>query len=138
VEQAVILYDADCGFCLWSLHKILAWDRHNRLRPVALQDPEADRLLPGMDTRQKMRSWHLVTPDGTVYSSGAAVPPLMRLLPGGTPVAALASTFPGSTESLYRWVARNRGTIGRVLRSRRDSATPDRRTASSSSRRSSR
>ena len=138
MKRAIILYDADCGFCLWSLHKILAWDRHNRLRPVALQDAEADRLLGGMDKRQKMRSWHLVTPDGKVYSSGAAVAPLMQLLPGGTPFAALASAFPRSTESVYRWVARNRGTLGRVLHARRDSATPGRRSASSSSRRSSR
>jgi predicted DCC family thiol-disulfide oxidoreductase YuxK len=136
VKKAVILYDADCGFCLWSLHRILAWDRNNRLRPVALQDAEADRLLPGMDERQKMRSWHLVTPDGKVYSSGAAVAPLMRLLPAGTPLAALASTFPRSTESLYRWVARNRGKLGRVLHARGDSATPGTKSASSRSRRS--
>ncbi len=136
MKKAVILYDADCGFCLWSLHKILAWDRHNRLRPVALQDAEADRLLPGMDEKRKMRSWHLVTPDGKVYSSGAAVAPLMRLLPGGTPFAALASAFPRPTESLYRWVARNRGTLGRVLHARRDSATPGTKSASSRSRRS--
>ena len=136
MKKAIILYDADCGFCLWSLRKILAWDRNNRLRPVALQDAEADRLLPGMDERQKMRSWHLVTPDGKVYSSGAAVAPLMQLLPGGTPFASLASAFPRSTESLYRWVARNRGTLGRVLHARRGPATPGRKTASSRSRRS--
>ena len=136
MQQAVILYDADCGFCLWSLHKILAWDRHNRLRPVPLQDAEADRLLAGMDKRQKMRSWHLIMPDGTVYSSGAAVAPLMQLLPGGTPIAALASAFPRSTESLYRWVARNRGTLGRALHARPDSSTPGKKTASSRSRRS--
>jgi predicted DCC family thiol-disulfide oxidoreductase YuxK len=138
VQRAIILYDADCGFCLWSLQKILAWDRHNRLRPVALQDPEAARLLPGMEERQRMRSWHLVTEDGTVYSSGAAVAPLMRLLPGGTPFAAVASAFPRSTESLYRWVARNRGTLGRVLRAGRDPSMRGRRSASSRSRRSSR
>ena len=138
MARAVILYDADCGFCLWSLEKILAWDRHKRLRPVALQDPEADRLLPGMDHRQKMRSWHLVLPDGGVYSSGAAVAPLMKLLPGGTPLAVVAAAFPGSTDALYRWVARNRGTLGRVLRARRNRPTPGTRSASSRSRRPSR
>ncbi len=35
-----ILYDADCGFCKWSLDKVLLWDRRGRLRPVAIQSPE--------------------------------------------------------------------------------------------------
>jgi predicted DCC family thiol-disulfide oxidoreductase YuxK len=58
---AAILYDADCGFCRWSLGKLLAWDRPRRLRPVALQDPEADALLGGMEEERRMASWHLVT-----------------------------------------------------------------------------
>ena len=40
-----VLYDADCGFCRWCLAQLLRLDRHGRLRPVALQDPEADLLL---------------------------------------------------------------------------------------------
>jgi predicted DCC family thiol-disulfide oxidoreductase YuxK len=114
VTPAAILYDADCGFCKWSLSRFLAWDRHGRLRPVALQDPEADMLLPGMSQERKMASWHLVV-DGRVYSGGAAFPPLFRLLPGGRPFAALAAAFPGTTERLYRWVSRNRGRLGRRL-----------------------
>src|SRR5438552_9339455 len=31
-EQSVLLYDQDCGFCRWSLDKILAWDRAKRWR----------------------------------------------------------------------------------------------------------
>ena len=40
-----VLYDRDCGFCRWSLDKILAWDRRRRLRPVAIQSEEGQRLL---------------------------------------------------------------------------------------------
>jgi predicted DCC family thiol-disulfide oxidoreductase YuxK len=115
MERPAILYDADCGFCRWSTDRLLAWDRHRRLRPVALQSPEADRLLGGMDEDRKMSSWHLVTPDGRVYSAGPAVPPLMRLLPGGRPLAVLAETFPGLTQRLYRWVADHRDRIAKVL-----------------------
>ncbi|MGH3029526.1 MAG: thiol-disulfide oxidoreductase DCC family protein [Gaiellaceae bacterium] len=96
------LFRPICGFCRWSLGKILAWDRYGRLRPVALQDSEADALLPGMDPERKMASWHLVTPNGRVHSAGAAFPPLLRLLPGGRPLAAVAATFPGLTERGYR------------------------------------
>jgi len=116
MERAAILFDSDCGFCRWSLTRILAWDRHGRLRPVALQDPEADALLGSMDPERRMASWHLVTPTGRVYSGGAAFPPLLRLLPGGRPLAALTAAFPGATEQAYRWVARNRGALGRRLR----------------------
>jgi predicted DCC family thiol-disulfide oxidoreductase YuxK len=111
----VILYDADCGFCRWSLVKILAWDRRRRLRAVTLQDPESDGLLRGMEAGRKFGSWHLVTPRGEIYSAGAAVPPLLRLLPGGRPLAALAAAFPRTNERLYQWVARNRDRFGRRL-----------------------
>src|SRR5437867_2371974 len=103
----VLLYDADCGFCRWSLDKILARDRDGRTRAVPLQSPEADTLLPGMDPRTKMASWHLVTPNGTVYSAGAAVPPLLRLLPRGRGLAAAAGAVPPLTGFAYRLVAKN-------------------------------
>ena len=113
--RAVVLYDEDCGFCRWSLAKVLAWDREGRIRPVPLQSEEADRLLPGMEQEQRMASWHLVTEDGRVSSAGAAVAPLADLLPLGAPVALVARTLPGTTERVYRWVAEHRDELGRRL-----------------------
>jgi len=107
--QATLLYDRSCGFCRRCVERILRWDRHRRVRPVALQDPEADILLDGLEEHARLGSWHLVTADGRVYSAGAAFPPLLRLLPGGRPLAAVAAVFPGLTERGYRWVARTRG-----------------------------
>jgi predicted DCC family thiol-disulfide oxidoreductase YuxK len=109
MAQAVLLFDGRCGFCRRSAERILRWDRHGRLRPVALHDPEADELLGGMDEERKLASWHLVTPDGRVHSAGAAFPPLLRLLPGGRPLAWLTGAFPGLTERTYQHVARTRG-----------------------------
>ena len=116
MERTAVLFDADCGFCRRSLCAILAWDRRRRLRAVALQSPEADELLRGMDPERKMSTWHLVTPDGRISSGGEAVPHLARLLPGGAPIARLTSAFPGTTDRLYRWVAEHRGRLGRLLR----------------------
>jgi predicted DCC family thiol-disulfide oxidoreductase YuxK len=107
-----ILYDRDCGFCRWSLAKLLGWDRHRRLRPVALQDPAADRLLAGMSEEERMASWHLVEPGGTVHSGGAAFAPLLRMLPGGVPLAGVAERMPGLMEGGYRFVAGHRSAIG--------------------------
>lgn len=123
----MVLYDADCGFCRWSIDKILALDRRGRLRPVALQSEEADRLLQGMDAETRMASWHLITPDGVVHSGGAVVPPLARLLPGGAPVAALAGALPGATDRAYRLVARNRDRLGRWLGAQACAVDPSRR-----------
>jgi predicted DCC family thiol-disulfide oxidoreductase YuxK len=114
VEQAIVLYDLDCGFCRWCLSKLLAWDRRGRLRPVALQEPEADRLLEGMAEEERMGSWHLVT-GGEVRSAGAAFPGLLRLLPGGRPLAALTAAAPRLTERCYRFVADRRSWFGRLV-----------------------
>ncbi len=113
--QSTLLYDADCGFCRWSLARVLRWDRRQALRPLALQNPEADELLADLDEGRRRGSWHLVTAEGRVYSGGDAVAPLADLLPGGAPVAALARLFPATTRRLYRFVARHRGDLGRRL-----------------------
>lgn len=114
-EPFLVLYDRDCGFCRWSLAKLLAWDRRRRLRPVAVQEPEAARLLAVMSEEERMASWHLVGPEGEVRSAGAALGPLLRLLPGGRPLGALAQRLPRTSELGYGWVARRRGLLGRLL-----------------------
>lgn len=115
MESWSILYDEDCGFCRWSLAKVLAWDRFRRLEAVSLQSDVADDLLGDMDDRRKLASWHLVAPNGTIWSAGAAAAPLFRLLPGGKVLAAIAAAFPGLTEFLYRLVASNREKLAEML-----------------------
>lgn len=117
MSGAVLLYDADCGFCRLAVDKVLAWDRARALRPVALQSPEADKLLPGLSDETKMASWHLVI-GGSVHSGGAVAPPLLQLLPGGRPLARIAAAFPGLTERAYRVVARKRDDLGRLAGAR--------------------
>jgi predicted DCC family thiol-disulfide oxidoreductase YuxK len=98
-----------------SLGWILRWDRRGVLVPIALQDPEADDLLAGMDAERRMASWHLVSAEGEVTSAGAALAPLLRRLPGGGLPAALADAAPRLIARGYDWVARNRGAFGRRL-----------------------
>jgi predicted DCC family thiol-disulfide oxidoreductase YuxK len=112
--QLAVLYDRDCGFCKWALDKILAWDRRSRLRPVAIQSDEGQRLLGEIPPERRLESWHLVT-DGEVRSAGAAAPRLLEALAGGRPLAALLRTFPRSTERAYGWVAGHRDLLARLL-----------------------
>jgi len=113
--QRVILYDEDCGFCKWTLDKILAWDRDRRLRPLPIQSEEGRRLLAGVPEDERLDSWHLVLASGEVRSAGAAASPLAGLLPGGRPLARLFDAFPAVTDRAYRFVAGNRDRFARVL-----------------------
>jgi predicted DCC family thiol-disulfide oxidoreductase YuxK len=115
IRTVTLLYDRDCGFCRWSLGKVLAWDRRGRIRPVSLQSKEAERLLGGLGEEERMGSWHLVEPDGQVRSAGAGIAPLLRTLPGGSPLAAVARRMPGAMERGYRWVAGRRSRWGKLV-----------------------
>ena len=144
MARAVLLYDRDCGFCRAAAAAVLAWDRRRALRPVAIQDPEADLLLGGVAPERRLDSWHLVLdPDAdeeapaaprtdpnpgprplAAFSAGGAVAPLLRLLPGGAAPATVAARLPRATERAYRLVAEHRSLLGRAvpsaLRSRAD------------------
>ena len=107
-----VLYDDDCGFCRVSLALVLAWDRRGRLRPVAIQSEEGQRLLAALPEAERLASAHVITPAGELRSAGAVAEPLLRALPGGRPLARLAARAPHLTESAYRAVAGRRDRIG--------------------------
>ena len=111
----MLLFDEDCGICQWSADRLLTWDLRGSLRASSIQGEEGGRLLADMDPKERLASWHLVTTDGQLFSAGAAVPPLMRLLPAGAPIAALASAFPSVTERVYGLLVRNRARLGHIV-----------------------
>jgi predicted DCC family thiol-disulfide oxidoreductase YuxK len=94
---------------------VQAWDRRGRLRYVALQDDEAASLLADLSDERRMASWHLVTED-VRYSAGRAVAPLLRLLPGGGPLARLVEAFPSATDASYEFVAAHRSALSRLTK----------------------
>jgi len=116
VPEATLLYDEDCGFCKWSLDKILFWDRSQKLRPMPIQSEEGQRLLAGVPAEMRLDSWHLVDPTGEVRSAGAGFETLFDILPGGAPLAAAARSFPRATDRAYRAVAGNRSRLAKLLR----------------------
>jgi predicted DCC family thiol-disulfide oxidoreductase YuxK len=116
--EATVLYDAGCGLCRWTAERLRRWDRAGRLRFVPLGTDEADELLPNLTPEERAASWHLVTPDERVASGGAAVAPVLDLLPAGRGLAALAGRFPGATDRAYRIVADHRDRIGGWLGTR--------------------
>jgi predicted DCC family thiol-disulfide oxidoreductase YuxK len=97
---------------------VLRLDRRHSLRPVALQDPEADLLLSGMPVDERMASWHLVGDDGRVYSGGEAFAPLLRMIPGAGPAARALEAAPAAPDVGYRAVAGRRSFFGRLIPAR--------------------
>jgi predicted DCC family thiol-disulfide oxidoreductase YuxK len=144
--RATVIYDADCGFCKWSLALLLSLDRRRVLCPLPLGTPEADRLLADLSVEERNASWHLVTDpsassvrgDATPmaprrssagdpfaeliaplrFSAGAAFAPVLSLLPVGRMPALVFARFPRPTERTYRWVVRHRGRLGRFVPAR--------------------
>jgi predicted DCC family thiol-disulfide oxidoreductase YuxK len=117
-EPTEIFYDAECGFCRATVGVVLVWDRHRRLTPVALQDPAAAGRLSDLSEGERMASWHLIEPDGSRRSGGAALAPLFETLPRGTRLAQLARRFPGAAERLYGLTAEHRDRLAKLMPSR--------------------
>ena len=101
-----LLYDADCGVCKFILARVIELDRAGRYRPLALQDPRAAELLPGLSEEQRMESFHIVDPDGTVHSAGAGLAELVPLLDRAPR---------GVAERAYWLVAGNRNRLGKLI-----------------------
>jgi predicted DCC family thiol-disulfide oxidoreductase YuxK len=53
--------------------------------------------------------------DAERYSAGAALPPLLRLLPGGALPAGVLAAAPQLTERAYRWVAAHRSLLSKAI-----------------------
>jgi predicted DCC family thiol-disulfide oxidoreductase YuxK len=111
----LVLYDVECGLCIWLLALLLRLDSERRLRPAALQGAEAERLLADLAPAERMASWHLISPQGVRRSAGAALPALLRLLRFGRLPAGALSRLPGVTERGYRWVADHRTQLSRFV-----------------------
>jgi predicted DCC family thiol-disulfide oxidoreductase YuxK len=125
----ILLYDRDCGFCRWSADRLLRLERRHELEAIAIQSSEGRDLLSSMTPQDRLASWHLRSPDGRIWSSGEAVPVLLRLLPGGKGPAWVAARFPRTVDRLYRFVARNRSTLGRLVGARACAVDPSARTS---------
>ena len=89
-------------------------DEDDRLRAVAIQSEEGQRLLTEVPAERRLDTMHLVTPGGHVLSGADAAAPLSRLLKGGHVPSRAMRRFPDQTASAYAFVARHRGKLGKV------------------------
>jgi predicted DCC family thiol-disulfide oxidoreductase YuxK len=110
-----VLYDGACGFCKVCVALLLRWDRSRRLDPIAIQDPEGQRLLAPIPEAERLRSAHAITAGGEILSGAEGAPALLRQLPAGRPLAALLAIAMPLTKLAYRFVTAARPAIGSIL-----------------------
>jgi predicted DCC family thiol-disulfide oxidoreductase YuxK len=84
------------------------------VRAVPFQQPGALYGLPAIPRAALESAMQLVSPSGEVCAGAAALPALLRLLPMGSPVAALFRIpgVPALAARVYAAVARNRHRLG--------------------------
>ncbi|HET6830279.1 MAG TPA: DCC1-like thiol-disulfide oxidoreductase family protein [Solirubrobacterales bacterium] len=109
-----LLFDGDCGFCRLATKAALRLDEDERLRAVAIQSEEGQRLLTEVPAERRLDAFHLVTPGGIVLTGPDAAAPLSRLLRGGRVPARAMRRFPAETARAYGFVSRHRGLLGRL------------------------
>ena len=110
-----VLFDRDCGFCRWSVGRLLAWDRDGRLRPVAIQSDEGQRLLADLTPQRRLASAHAIDAHGRRTSGGDAFATVAAVLPGGAPLAALGRRAPGAVRRAYDAIADRRSLFGKLV-----------------------
>lgn len=116
----VVLYDADCGFCMATVRWLQRRDHGGRLTFVALQDAAAAAepwrtAIAGHDLRAAL---HVVDPaSGNVAEGGPAMLAALRELPSWRVAARLANARAVAplVDVAYRLVAGHRHALGRLV-----------------------
>lgn len=109
--SGTLVYDGDCGFCGKSAR--FAQRRvHVSCAVVAYQ--RADLLALGLTVQECSEAVRFVSPDGTRFGGAAAVSQALRTGSAAWPILGAVMYAPGLrvvSESVYRFVARHRGTV---------------------------
>jgi predicted DCC family thiol-disulfide oxidoreductase YuxK len=108
-----VLYDEGCGFCTRVAHRLA---RAGRIEIAPIGSQLGSVLLRDLASAERYAEAHLVDALGRRSSGGAVLAPIARTLKGGSALAAVFDAFPGATERLYGFVARNRGLVSRLTR----------------------
>jgi predicted DCC family thiol-disulfide oxidoreductase YuxK len=111
----LVFYDDQCGYCRWSVAQLLRLDRNRRLRLIAIQSPEGERLLAGVAPELRLASAHLIDGDGQLFSGGEAAAPIAAALPSIARAAPLLRRLARPVNAGYNLVAANREQFGRLV-----------------------
>ena len=112
----MLLYDAACRLCRFTARLVVRIDRAHELAVLPLQDDEAAALLASLSPEQRLASWWIALPNGSLLGQGAGLPALFEAMRITRPLGVVARALPGRLlDRTYELVARNRRTIGRLV-----------------------
>ena len=107
-RKRTVIFDVDCGICLWTARLLTRLDPYRRLTFVG--NDELDALPKGVDAELVRRTVVVVDPKGRIAIEERAVFEVARALPFGV-VPFFWLAVPGLSmlgRALYRAVAKNR------------------------------
>jgi len=112
----VLLYDGDCRLCRFAARCVVRLDRRQELAFLTLQDDAATPLLAAVPMSERYDTWRLASTDGSLSGFGAGAPALLESMGVTRPVGRLLGRIPDAMlDRVYRLIARNRGTLGRLI-----------------------
>jgi predicted DCC family thiol-disulfide oxidoreductase YuxK len=108
--KPLVLYDGDCGFCKFWIHR---WRglTVGSVEYLTSQEALASERFPEIPREQLDQAVQLIMPDGRVLAGAEAVFQVLAFAPHRDWLLHLHQAFPlfaDTTESAYRFVARNR------------------------------
>ncbi len=114
--RSVLLYDAGCRLCRFAARIVLRLDRDQELAVLPLQDREAASLLEALTVEERLASWRITRPGGSLAGFGAGVVTLLQAMRLTRPLARLLAALPDRVlDAVYGAVARHRSLLGHVV-----------------------
>lgn len=116
LRRPVLLYDGQCRLCRFVVRCVVQLDRRQELALLPLQDDATTPLLAAVPADERFDTWRLASKDGSVNGFGAGAPELLRAMGVTRPLGRLLGKIPDPMlDRTYRLIARNRGTLGRLV-----------------------
>jgi predicted DCC family thiol-disulfide oxidoreductase YuxK len=116
LRRPVLLYDRGCRFCRFAARVVARLDRRDELAFLPLDDPEAAALLAGVTETERLETWRLASPGGSLTGRGTGGVDLLLALRLTRPAGRLLAHVPGHRlDQAYEAIARRRGTLGRLV-----------------------
>ncbi len=109
-----LVYDGQCRLCQRAVATVRSLDPPGRIEIIASQVPGVRARFPAIPPTAFDDAMHLIRPDGATWSGALAVEELLRVLPRTRWFAPVfyIPLVREIADAVYRWVARNRHSLG--------------------------
>ena len=79
--RPIVIYDGECRFCLWSIHRIQRLDRQNLFDYMPRQMPGLEAVYPQLADSDFNTGMRLIVGTGQIHVGADAVYQIYRRIP---------------------------------------------------------